>query len=54
MKAALPDEIGLKNGEIFRGAVPYWVCLLTAIIVIALFPGTATWLPGLGDAVVPK
>jgi tripartite ATP-independent transporter DctM subunit len=54
VKAALPDEIGLKNGEIFRGAVPFWMCLLTAIIVVALFPGVATWLPTLGDAVVPK
>lgn len=54
VKAALPDEIGLKNGEIFRGAVPYWMCLLTAIIAIVLVPGLATWLPSLGDAVVPK
>lgn len=54
VKAALPDEIGLKNGEIFRGAAPYWMCLLTAIIAIVLVPGLATWLPSLGDAVVPK
>jgi C4-dicarboxylate transporter DctM subunit len=54
VKAALPDEPGLKNGEIFRGSVPYWMCLLTAIVAIVLFPGLATWLPALGDAVVPK
>jgi C4-dicarboxylate transporter, DctM subunit len=54
VKAALPDEHGLKNGEIFRGSVPYWMCLLTAIVAIVLFPGLATWLPALGDAVIPK
>jgi len=54
VKAALPDEPGLKNGEIFRGAVPYWGALLTAIIAIVLFPSLATWLPNLGDTVVPK
>jgi tripartite ATP-independent transporter DctM subunit len=54
VKAALPDEPGLKNGEIFRGSVPYWMCLLAAIVAIVLFPGLATWLPSLGDAVVPK
>jgi tripartite ATP-independent transporter DctM subunit len=54
VKAALPDEPGLTNGEIFRGAVPYWTCLMLAILSIAMFPALATWLPTLGDAVVPK
>lgn len=53
VKAAVPDEPGLKNGEIFRGAVPYWICLLSAILAIVAFPQIATWLPSLGD-VVPK
>lgn len=53
VKAAVPDEPDLKNGEIFRGAVPYWVCLLGAIGAIIAFPEIATWLPRLGD-VVPK
>ena len=55
VKAALPDEIGLKNGEIFRGAAPYWICLLSAILAIIAVPELATWLPNLGNAVVaPK
>jgi C4-dicarboxylate transporter, DctM subunit len=54
VKAAVPDEPGLKNGEIFRGAVPYWMCLLSAILAIVAFPQLATWLPNLGNAVVPK
>lgn len=53
VKAAVPDEPGLKNGEIFRGAVPYWICLMTAIGAVIAFPQIATWLPSLGD-VVPK
>ena len=54
VKAALPDEPGLKNGEIFRGALPYWMCLLAAILVIVAVPEAATWLPNLGTALPPK
>jgi len=53
VKAAVEGEPDLKNGEIFRGAVPYWICLLGAIGAIIAFPQIATWLPSLGD-VVPK
>ncbi|MGE0311822.1 MAG: TRAP transporter large permease [Lautropia sp.] len=48
VKAAVADEPGLATAEIFRGAVPYWVALMVAIVVIALFPAIATWLPNLG------
>jgi TRAP-type C4-dicarboxylate transport system permease large subunit len=47
VKAALPEE-NIKLGEIFRAAIPFWFCLLFAIVVIAVFPQTATWLPNLG------
>ncbi|MEI6025596.1 MAG: TRAP transporter large permease [Betaproteobacteria bacterium] len=53
VKAAVEGEPDLKNGEIFRGSVPYWICLLGAILAIVAFPEIATWLPRLGD-VVPK
>lgn len=53
VKAAVPQEENLKNGEIFRGAAPYWACLMAAILAIVAFPQIATWLPSLGD-VVPK
>lgn len=49
VKAAVPDEPNLSSGEIFRGAMPYWVALLATIIVIAAFPQVATWLPNLGN-----
>jgi C4-dicarboxylate transporter, DctM subunit len=51
VKASLPDEPGLKNGEIFRGAMPYWGALLIAILAIVAFPQLATWLPNLGSTV---
>ncbi|HTD90688.1 MAG TPA: TRAP transporter large permease subunit [Burkholderiales bacterium] len=49
VKAALPQEASL--GDIFRGSIPYWICLLGVIIVIATFPQLATWLPSLGNVV---
>ncbi len=47
VKAALPNE-NVSTSEIFRGSTPYWICLLAAIVVIAAYPQTATWLPNLG------
>ena len=49
VKAALPNEASV--GEIFRGAIPYWICLIAVIVVIAVFPQIATWLPNLGAAI---
>jgi C4-dicarboxylate transporter DctM subunit len=46
VKAALPQE-KVSLGEIFSGSVPYWICLLLAIVAIAAFPELATWLPNL-------
>ncbi len=46
VKTALPKE-DVTTGEIFRGSVPYWICLLAVIIIIAAYPPFATWLPKL-------
>ncbi len=48
VKAALPNE-RVTVGEIFAGSVPYWICLLAAIVIIAAYPPIATWLPNLGN-----
>lgn len=32
--------------RIFVGAIPYWIMLLLIMLVVALFPLIATWLPG--------
>jgi C4-dicarboxylate transporter, DctM subunit len=47
VKAAVPDR-DLQLGEIFRGAIPYWVILLLVIAMLAVFPPIATYLPNLG------
>ena len=52
VKAAVDDKEHLSAGEIFRGSVPYWIALLGAIVVIAVFPQVATWLPNLGNTIV--
>jgi tripartite ATP-independent transporter DctM subunit len=54
VKAAVMGEPNLKNGEIFRGSMPYWIALLSAILFIVFFPSLATWLPNLGNAVALK
>jgi len=50
VKAAVEDEKDLSPGEIFKGAIPYWIILLTAILSLVFFPQLATWLPNLGNA----
>jgi tripartite ATP-independent transporter DctM subunit len=44
--------VGVTRGEVplaeaARAALPYWLCLLVAVGILALVPGLATWLPGL-------
>jgi len=46
VKAAVPQEGTV--GEIFRGAIPYWIALFAVIVIIAVFPQIATWLPAVG------
>ena len=46
VRAALPHEATV--GEIFRASTPYWICLLATVVVIAVYPPFATWLPNLG------
>jgi TRAP-type C4-dicarboxylate transport system permease large subunit len=46
VKAAVPDKT-VQLGEIFRGSTPYWIVLLLAVIVLAVFPQLATFLPNL-------
>ncbi|MBU1359486.1 MAG: TRAP transporter large permease [Gammaproteobacteria bacterium] len=50
VKAAVAGEPDLSTGEIFRGAAPYWMALLAAIVLIAVFPQIATWLPDLANS----
>ncbi len=47
VKAAVPDR-AVTLGEIFRGSIPYWIVLLVIVVLVAVFPQTATFLPNLG------
>lgn len=46
VKAAVPDK-SITLAEIFRGSIPYWIVLLAVVIVLAVFPQIATFLPSL-------
>lgn len=52
VKAAVSPEETVSAGEIFAGSVPYWCALLLVILLLAVFPELATWLPNLGNTVV--
>ena len=44
VKASIPDPT-VTLGMIFKGAIPYWIMLLTVAILILVFPILTTWLP---------
>jgi len=46
VKSAIDDK-DVSIWAIFASAAPYWVVLLLAVVLIALFPGIATYLPKL-------
>ena len=46
VKAAVPDR-SVDLAEIFRGSIPYWVILIAVVVLIAVFPQVATFLPSL-------
>lgn len=37
----------ISLGEILKGSLPFVLCMVLAIVLLALFPGIATWLPNL-------
>jgi TRAP-type mannitol/chloroaromatic compound transport system permease large subunit len=45
LKGIAPPEINLS--DIFRGMMPYMLIVLLCMVIIYVFPGIATWLPGL-------
>jgi tripartite ATP-independent transporter DctM subunit len=46
VKSAIDDK-DISIWSIFASSTPYWVVLLLAVVLIALFPGIATFLPNL-------
>ena len=43
VKGAVPDP-SVKLGEIFAGSIPYWLLMLVVMIIIWVWPQTATFL----------
>ena len=41
------DDRDISIWRIFASSMPYWVILLIAVVLVAIFPGIATYLPGL-------
>jgi C4-dicarboxylate transporter, DctM subunit len=39
------DDRDISIWDIFAASTPYWVVLLTAVVLVAIFPGIATFLP---------
>ena len=46
VKSSVPDR-SVTLGEIFRGAIPFWLLMLVVGLLVLLWPGLATWLPDL-------
>jgi tripartite ATP-independent transporter DctM subunit len=46
VKAAVPDR-SVTLAEIFSGSIPYWIVLLAVVVLLAIFPQLATFLPSL-------
>ncbi len=46
VKAAVPDR-NVQLGEIFSGSIPYWFLLIAVILIVAVLPQIATFLPSL-------
>ena len=41
----LQNMTGIDSNRIARATIPFFVCMLVAVLLITLFPAIATWLP---------
>jgi TRAP-type mannitol/chloroaromatic compound transport system permease large subunit len=44
LRGVAPPEV--RTADIYRGAIPFVVMQLLMLVLLGLFPGLATWLPG--------
>ena len=47
VKSALPEEKDITVMQIFKSSTPYWIIMLIGMVMIAIFPQIATYLPKL-------
>lgn len=45
VKGAVGDEVSVE--EVFAGSMPFFIMLILTIVILLLFPGISTWLPGM-------
>jgi TRAP-type mannitol/chloroaromatic compound transport system permease large subunit len=45
LRGVAPPEV--TTGHIYRGIMPFVILQLIGLVIVALFPGLATWLPRL-------
>ena len=41
----LQNMTGIDSNRIARATIPFFVCMLVAVVLITVFPAIATWLP---------
>ncbi len=46
LKGAAPPELGITLADIIRGVIPFILLIMLALVLLSLFPGLITWLPG--------
>ena len=44
LRGVAPPEV--RTSQIYQGAIPFVIIQIVALVLLALFPGIATWLPG--------
>lgn len=45
LRGVAPDSV--RTAEIYRGVIPFVAIQIIALVILFLFPGIATWLPGI-------
>lgn len=46
LKGTAPKELGVSMGHIIRGVLPFIALIVVTLILLTVFPGIITWLPG--------
>lgn len=47
MKGTVPDSMGISLIDIYKGIIPFVVLQIIGLLIVIIFPATATWLPTL-------
>jgi TRAP-type C4-dicarboxylate transport system permease large subunit len=44
---AISTSSGVPMFTVFRGILPFFLCMILLVVLLVIFPGMATWLPTL-------